>query len=954
ALEARDPERVLTLGQEAKDRPVAFMFPGGGAQYVDMARDLYRTEPVFRERVDACAEILARRHGLDLLDCLYPAEGRRQAAGEAMQRTASGLPALFVVEYALATLWMSWGIRPQAMIGHSLGEYVAACLAGVFSPETALALVVLRGRLFEELPEGGMLSVLLPEREVRSLIGPELSLAAINGPEQCVVSGAKRAIEGLAALLTARETEFRPIKIDVAAHSQAVDRITGRFRELVATIELAPPAIPYVSNVTGTWMSAEDAVDPGYWARQLRETVRFGDGVDELLREPRRILLEVGPGQGLSTLVRAQPGYSARSSVFSSVRHPHDRQADDVHLLTTLGRLWLAGAAVDWSGFYAAERRRRIPLPSYPFERQRYWVEPPAAGSGNAVRSTLEKRPEVDDWFYLPSWRRTLPPGPVPAPASSGEPGCWLVLRDEGALGRRLVERSRSGSRQVVEVLAGERFHEVAEGVYTVAPGSRGDCQRLLAALRGRSLAPGVIVHLWSLTADRDRPAGYRGFEEAQARGFYSLLALGQALGEDEAAEPVELWVVTDRLHEVESADLACPEKATMLGACKVLPQEYPRIVCRSVDLTVTRLGGPDVDRLAGQLLAEIAGKPSDRAIAYRGAERWVQSFEPVRLRAEREPIRELRHRGVYLITGGLGGVGMSIAGFLGRTVAARLVLAGRSRFPEREAWDELVAAHDESHPTVRRIARLRALESAGAEVLIERADVADEDQMRALVARIDERFGALDGVIHAAGLAGEKALKFMPDTDRAECERHFAAKAKGLYVLDQVLRDREVDFCLLCSSNASILGGLGSAAYAAANSFMDAYALARRADGGTAWISANWDGWLGEEAERLSAAFATSIDRYAMVPEESAEAFSLVVTRFPAGQVVVSTGDLGRRLELWIRGEGLSWTEGSAAADPSALQPRRAVETPYVAPSNELERTIARVWQEALGVEQL
>jgi acyl transferase domain-containing protein len=954
-LEARGPRRVTTHYQENVERPVAFLFPGGGAQYVDMARGLYDTEPVFRDQVDAHAALLRAEHGLDLFDVLYPADERREAAEEAMQRTSTGLPALFVVEHALARLWASWGIRPQAMIGHSLGEYVAACLAGVLTPETALELVVLRGKLFEELPEGGMISVPLSEDEVRPVLGDRLSLAAINGPAQCVVSGTTEAIEELSGRLAETEVEFRPLKIDVAAHSHAVDRIRDRFREAVATIELRPPSIPFLSNVTGTWITAEDAVDPDYWGRQLRETVRFGDGVGELLRDPRRILLEVGPGQGLSTLVRAHPGCSAQTRVVSSVRHPYERQPDAAYLLDALGRLWLAGAAVDWPGYHGEQRRRRVVLPTYPFERQRYWIDPPAGGAASvAGRSALEKRPDVDEWFYLPSWRRTVPAAPVVSRESSAEPDCWLVLRGEGELGRRLATRASREGRTVVEVVAGERFGEVGDGAFGVRPGSRGDLRRLLEALRARSLRPRVIVHLWSLPEGGEAPGGSAGFEAAQQRGFYGLLAVAQAFGEDAAAEPVQLWVVSDRLQEVESGDRSRPEHATMLGACKVVPQEYPRIVCRAVDVAVPAAGEGEVDALAAQLMAEIGGGGSDRVLAYRGGERWVQGYEPVRL-GERAPVRELRERGVYLITGGLGGVGLTLAGHLARTVSARLVLVGRSHFPAADEWDDHLAQNGEADPVARTIERLRAVEAAGGELLIARADVSDEAQMRALLERVDARFGRLDGVVHAAGVAGEKALRFIPETDRAVGELQFASKAAGLYALDRVLAGRELDFCLLCSSNASILGGLGSAAYAAANAFMDAFALARRRQGGAAWISANWDGWLAPGEERLSASFSTSIDRYAMAPEESVEAFERIVTRAPAGQVVVSTGDLAGRLDLWVRGEGLSWgEEAGPGGAQAATEPRRGVDTPYVPPSNELESIIAKVWQEALGVDRL
>ncbi|MGH9855298.1 MAG: type I polyketide synthase, partial [Blastocatellia bacterium] len=306
ALETLDAKRVFTVYQEPQDRPIVFMFPGGGAQYVNMGLDLYREEPIFRAHVEECSEILKSYTGYDLRDRLYPSQYEAERSSEQMRQTSLGLPALFTVEYALAKLWMSWGIRPHAMIGHSLGEYVAACLAGVFSLEDALSLVVLRAELFERLPRGGMLSVPLAEREARLFMDQRLSIAANNAPSQCVVSGPVEAIEDMAKKLASKEVEFRRIQIDVAAHSQMVTPMLAEFTRFVESLELNPPTIAYVSNVTGTWITEAQATDPSYWQRHLRQTVRFADGLEELFKEPGYLLLEVGPGQTLSTLAKMQ------------------------------------------------------------------------------------------------------------------------------------------------------------------------------------------------------------------------------------------------------------------------------------------------------------------------------------------------------------------------------------------------------------------------------------------------------------------------------------------------------------------------------------------------------------------------------------------------------------------------------------------------------------------------
>ena len=370
ALDSPNSQRVLTHFQEKRDRSIVFMFPGQGAQYVNMALELYQTEPIFREQVDSCAELLKPHLGLDLRHVLYPSEEQTEQAVQQLKQTFITQPALFVIEYALARLWMAWGVRPQAMIGHSIGEYVAACLAGVFSLEEALALVAVRGRLMQQLPGGAMLAVSLPQAQVQSFLSQELSLAASNGPNLCVVSGSTEAIADLQNYLTAQNVACRPLHTSHAFHSQMMNPIIGEFTEQVRRVNLKPPQIPFISSSTGTWITATQATDPSYWARHLRQTVLFSAGVQELLKAREQVLLEVGPGRTLSTLVKQHP--IEEQAVLCSIRHPHDPESDVAFLLNTLGQLWLFGVQVNWSSFYAQEQRHRIPLPTYPFERQRY------------------------------------------------------------------------------------------------------------------------------------------------------------------------------------------------------------------------------------------------------------------------------------------------------------------------------------------------------------------------------------------------------------------------------------------------------------------------------------------------------------------------------------------------------------------------------------------------------
>jgi thioesterase domain-containing protein/malonyl CoA-acyl carrier protein transacylase/acyl carrier protein len=384
-LECPDPQRVFDQ-QAAETAPeLVFMFPGGGAQYPNMGRELYEADlnalAPYRAAIDQCLEILYARFAIDLKPLLFPANDRLEEAQALLERPSLAYPALFATEYALAQLWLSWGIGvPQgaaAMIGHSMGEYMAACLAGVFSLEDALSIVTWRGQLYETIEPGAMLSVYLSEVELQPHLSGDLAVAAVNKQNLCTVSGPVVAVEQLAEALTKAGVAWRRVKIAFAGHSPLQEPILPEFRRRLQQVRFSPPTRPFVSNVTGTWIRPEEAMDPDYWVRHLRQTVRFTDGLNELLRTPNRLFLEVGPGQTLQPLVQAHPAKQKSHTALSSLPHPKATLSDIQFLLQSLGQLWLNGVDVNTLMFDQRATRRRIPLPTYPFERQKHWVDAP-------------------------------------------------------------------------------------------------------------------------------------------------------------------------------------------------------------------------------------------------------------------------------------------------------------------------------------------------------------------------------------------------------------------------------------------------------------------------------------------------------------------------------------------------------------------------------------------------
>jgi acyl transferase domain-containing protein/thioesterase domain-containing protein len=821
ALRGNSRQGVWKVDREDPD--VVFLFSGQGSQYVNMGRELYRDEPVFRAQIDRCANLLQPHLGLDLRTVLYPSGDAAENA-DRLNQTWLTQPALFTIEYALAKLWTSWGITPRAMVGHSIGEYVAACLAGVFRLEAALAIVAARGRLMQSLPGGAMIAVLAGEQEVLPFLPAGISIAAINAPEQCVASGANDAIEGLARELDKREIPFRRLQTSHAFHSQMVEPILDRFVDVVKQYPTNPPAIPYLSNVTGTWITTADVQDPEYWKKHLRGTVRFADALDELFRKPGRVLLEIGPGQTLTTLARQHSHKVPNQRILQSMRHPKETMSDVQVVLSALGQLWALGARVPWNTFRAHDRGYRIPLPTYPFERQRYWIEPgepmrAAASESAPAPQRTEQRFYRQAWKLLPHEKHDVAPNLK-----------WLIL-GSGSLGRAIANRLRHSDHDVTVVMAGDKF-SLGGSKYTVRTNVPEDYKRLIAGLVSKAKAPHRIVHLWAL----ETSSGADSSEAGQDGSFYSLLHLAQALGEQDLTG-IELAVISDRMQSIDGETALHAGNATLLGPCQVIPKEYSGISSSSIDISLEE---QDYGRLAEQIIDEVAtGASSAPVRALRGVDRWGEFFEPVSL-APASGNSRLRERGVYLITGGLGGVGLKIAGRLAKEIHARLVLTGRSQFPPRQEWEHLLGSAD-AEPLARQIRAILEMEKAGAEVHPVRADVTNPQEMRDALAQARNRFGALHGVIHAAGVLDDGPIQFKT---REQALAVLAPKLKGTLILDELLRDTKVDFLALFSSISSVLPPAGQVDYAAANAFLDAFARSRPANDNRFTIAINWPLW--------------------------------------------------------------------------------------------------------------
>nr|ADB12491.1 EpoD [Sorangium cellulosum] len=786
---------------------LALLFTGQGAQTPGMGRGLCAAWPAFREAFDRCVALFDRELDRPLCEVMWAEPGSAESL--LLDQTAFTQPALFTVEYALTALWRSWGVEPELLVGHSIGELVAACVAGVFSLEDGVRLVAARGRLMQGLSAGGaMVSLGAPEAEVAAAVAPHaawVSIAAVNGPEQVVIAGVEQAVQAIAAGFAARGVRTKRLHVSHAFHSPLMEPMLEEFGRVAASVTYRRPSVSLVSNLSGKVVTDELSA-PGYWVRHVREAVRFADGVKALHEAGAGTFLEVGPKPTLLGLLPACLP-EAEPTLLASLRAGREEAAG---VLEALGRLWAAGGSVSWPGVFPTAGRR-VPLPTYPWQRQRYWIEAPAEGLGATAADALAQ------WFYRVDWPE-MPRSSVDSRRARS--GGWLVLADRGGVGEAAAAALSSQGCSCAVLHAPAEASAVAEQV-TQALGGRNDWQG--------------VLYLWGLDAVVEAGASAEEVAEVTHLAAAPVLALIQALGTGPRSP--RLWIVTRGACTVGDEPAIAPCQAALWGMGRVAALEHPGSWGGLVDLDPEE-SPTEVEALVAELLSPDA----EDQLAFRQGRRRAARLVAAPPEGNAAPV-SLSAEGSYLVTGGLGALGLLVARWLVERGAGHLVLISRHGLPDREEWGR------DQPPEVRaRIAAIEALEAQGARVTVAAVDVADAEGMAALLAAVEP---PLRGVVHAAGLLDDGLLAHQ---DAGRLARVLRPKVEGAWVLHTLTREQPLDLFVLFSSASGVFGSIGQGSYAAGNAFLDALADLRRTQG-LAALSIAWGLWaeggMGSQAQR-------------------------------------------------------------------------------------------------------
>ncbi|MGI9543938.1 MAG: SDR family NAD(P)-dependent oxidoreductase [Cyclobacteriaceae bacterium] len=918
-LQNPDPSKVPQGLAPDQSKDLVFMFPGGGAQYPNMGKDLYQGEVKYREEVDLCLDFLSKEMDFDLKPLLFPEESALAEAREAFKRPSIGLPALFISSYAMARLWDSWGIKPSAMTGHSVGEYVAACLSGVISWQDALYMVVIRGRLFETLPKGSMLSIPMSEKEVTKYLKDDLTLAAINTPSLCVASGPEKSIDQLFEVLAKEGVEAKKLKVDVAAHSPMIDVILEDFDKALQKIKLKPPEIPYISNVTGSWITKEMATSNQYYQDHLRSAVRFNDTLEELLKVPGRIFLEVGPGRNLSTFVNQHPLRSKEQTAYPSMRHPKEEGSDLIFQLNALGKLFLEGIKINWEEVNGKQPLNRVPLPVYPFDRSEHWY------SAKQNQLTARSRQELKNWGYVPTWKKraNLNLGTLELPT-----GAWVIMGANTELESALEDSLQSQGKSVHRFTSS--LNKKNNSDIEIDSTDKEEFERLMTIVKESDIN---ILYCCLFEGNTDQ----------YLANFMALSDTASVCGHM-VDKKFRIGVISKDTFEITGEEKIVTGGALLIGPTRVIPKEYPHIKMMQLDM---QLIDHQSLQLSPKILNEFSRSSVEPIRVLKERSTWSMHFEPVTMSPGIPSASKFKKQGVYAITGGLNGVGLEVAKHLANEYQVKLALLGRSKIPSKDSWDKLLADSSLDRRTKERIEGLKFLEEKGIEVLTPIVDVGDKEAVAKTFNQLKQHFGSIDGVIHSAGMIDDSPIS---QKTRETLQNVLSPKVEGTNNLKDQVAALNIPLFIQFSSINAYLAPTGQIDYVSASAFLDANSQPSATIPDCTTININWPGWkeVGILTDLPEGPWKEKAMENAITNREGLEVFERIVSS-GLHHIVIYPRDFQSAY-----GSSLTFTGLDAPEEEIEVQEEMSFDSSIEGPRNQLEEEISKIWRSRLGIKQL
>jgi acyl transferase domain-containing protein/acyl carrier protein len=921
----RTPQLRSIINQEKK---VVFMFSGQGSQYENMGLDLYTIEgSVFKKTIDECFELSKQFTTIDFKKILYPIESDKSTL---INETINTQPILFMFEYSLAKEMEYYGIVPDEMIGHSIGEYVAACFSGVLTLADALKMVIKRSALMQSLPKGSMLAVNSSVDQIKKYLTKEIDLAALNSPDNCVVSGSTASINALVKRLEKDAVQSKLLQTSHAFHSSQMEPMLEEFLRSIESIEINSARIPYLSNLTGKRITVNNLKEKKYWSDHIRGTVKFSEGIDELLSQGDSVFIEIGPGNSLTNFVHQHLKENKTGEVYSLIRR-HDRMENGkAFFLNTISSLWESGLDIKLTHLVSGRMNHKLSLPTYPFEKIKY---PVGEGGLKAVSERIlqlneEKRLDESQWYYEPSWKSA----PLNFEIHSNPTEQYLVFCDQGEVGIQMVGLLRKIVDKIVVVRIGSNYKKTDDNVFEINPYHYEDYEELFNELKKKNIHTTHIIHLMSLEQDVSELARREDIEKNKVFGFYSLLHITKELSKFDNQAPLNLAVITNNLEDIFSGKIIHPSKAIVNGIITVIAQENPFIKCKLIDLSEETIQAEGIVNLIKEVRTEI----QDRFIVYRNNIRWIRDYNPVKISSSNSfKESKIRNGGTYLITGGLGNLGFILAKHLLKRYNANLILVGRINLSQLDLNDDLTAYENKKHN------RLRELKQIGS-VSYHAVNSLDLFSMQEVIEKSESEFGRINGVIHAAGLVEGNSFKGMNFISVEECEAQFESKLAGTQVLGELFKNKELDFCLFTSSLSSIIGGKEFSAYASANAYLDYFSRKGIIKNS---ISINFDGLNFNEQSYIESSLNQS---------EIVEVFEEILLAQYRPQLIVSLKKLDCRIKKWVYPTPNMDTSLSEIQSNAGMKRSAIFSATYVEAQSETEKELCQLFQSFFGINEI